>query len=548
MNGRIRIIAATIAFCLGSAGLASDLSGNERALHVLNRLGYGPRPGDIDAVSRLGVERYIDAQLHPEAIPLPQNLAAHLSSLPAVGMSAGEALSQAQMERQAAKTAAANSNSTNAAAQAAGTGVKPEPKQEVKQDSKLDAKQDPLRGTVRRMVEQTAEARLIRAIESPRQLEEVMVDFWFNHFNVFAGKGLDRSLVASYERDAIRPFVLGRFRDLLGATAKHPAMLFYLDNWLSVAPGFEPDRRPTVPAAVKVSGLNENYARELMELHTLGVDGGYTQKDVTELARMLTGWTFVPREMIRTGDTFQFEPRRHDNGDKDWLGHHVSPNGRGEGELALDILADHPATARHISFKLAQYFVADKPSPELVTRLAHRFTETHGDIRAVLATLFASPEFWSRSAMGGKFKTPYQYVVSSVRAADLRVSNVRPLLGTLAKLGMPLYGCQTPDGYKNTEEAWLNPDALTRRINFATVLASGRLPLAQPEQSANDMNTSSNSTRVKNESGMVPPVDAMQLITTLGSTLSPRTRDAIAAAQPVLRSALVLGSPDFMRH
>ena len=533
MNGTIRIIAAVIALCAGGASFAGDLSSNERALHVLNRLGYGPRPGDVDAVSRMGVERYIDVQLHPESIPLPQNLAAHLSSLPAIGMSAGEALSQFQMAQQAAKAAAAN---VNAAPQDAG------------KDAKPDARQDPRRNLAQRMAEQTAEARLIRAIESPRQLEEVMVDFWFNHFNVFAGKGLDRALVASYERDAIRPFALGRFRDLLGATAKHPAMLFYLDNWLSVAPGFVADRPRAVPAVAKVNGLNENYARELMELHTLGVDGGYAQKDVTELARILTGWTFVPREMLRTGDTFQFEPRRHDNGDKDWLGHHMMPNGRGEGEYALDSLAEHPATARHISFQLAQYFVTDKPAPEFVTHLAHRFTETHGDIRAVLATLFASPEFWSRSAIDSKFKTPYQYVVSSVRAADLTVTNVRPLLGTLAQLGMPLYGCQTPDGYKNTEEAWLNPDALTRRINFATVLASGRLPLAKPEQLANGMNTAPDLLRGDKDSGMVPPVDAVQLMATLGSTLSRRTRDAVAAAQPALRSALVLGSPDFMRH
>jgi uncharacterized protein (DUF1800 family) len=521
----IRLVAVSLVLSVGSAIAANDLPGDERALHVLNRLGYGPRPGDIDAVSRLGVDRYIDMQLHPESIPLPDSLSARLSSLPAIGMSAGYALSQFQMAQQAAKTAAANGN-----------------------DAAKDAAKDARRDSAQRMAVQTAEARLIRAIESPRQLEEVMVDFWFNHFNVFAGKGFDRALVASYERDAIRPYALGRFRDLLGATAKHPAMLFYLDNWISVAPGFQGDPRRAQPAAVKVSGLNENYAREVMELHTLGVDGGYSQKDVTELARMLTGWTFAPREMVRTGDTFQFEPRRHDNGDKEWLGRHVSPNGRSEGEFALDVLAQHPATARHISFQLAQYFVADKPSPELVNRLAHRFSETRGDIRAVLATLFASPEFWNRSAVGSKFKTPYQYVVSSARAANLTVTNVKPLLGTLAQLGMPLYGCQTPDGYKNTEEAWLNPDALTRRINFATVLASGRLPLAKPEDAADDAGAMTDAVRAQKDRWMLPPVDAAQLMTTLGSLLSARTRDAVNAAQPTLRSALLLGSPDFMRH
>ncbi len=553
MKVLIRLVVVSLVMSVGSAIAAndvrSDLRNDERALHVLNRLGYGPRPGDIDAVARLGVERYIDMQLHPESIPLPDSLSARLSSLPAIGMSAGYALSQFQMAQQAAKIAAAIGNDGD-------------------KDAAKTVAKDARRDNVQRMAVQTADARLTRAIESPRQLEEVMVDFWFNHFNVFAGKGFDRALVASYERDAIRPHALGRFRDLLGATAKHPAMLFYLDNWISVAPNFQGDPRRAQPAAVKVSGLNENYAREVMELHTLGVDGGYSQKDVTELARMLTGWTFVPREMIRTGDTFQFEPRRHDNGDKEWLGRHVLPNGRSEGEFALDVLAEHPSTARHISFQLAQYFVADKPSPDLVNRLAHRFAETHGDIRAVLVTLFASPEFWNRSAVGSKFKTPYQYVVSSARAANITVTNVKPLLGTLAQLGMPLFGCQTPDGYKNTEEAWLNPDALTRRINFATVLASGRLPLAKPDDAPDDAggitsamtnaktnagssarsSAMTNPTRADKDRWMLPPVDAAQLATTLGSSLSARTRDAVAAAQPALRSALLLGSPDFMRH
>lgn len=528
----VRIAAASLLLAACSTVLAGDASNNwrsdERALHVLNRLAYGPKPGDIEMVSRMGVERYIDAQLHPESISLPNDVAARLSALPAIGMGAGEALSQFQHARQATNVSTQNNDSA------------------AEEVQRKTAQQ-----LIQGMTKQAAEARLIRAIDSPRQLEEVMVDFWFNHFNIFAGKGLDRALVASYERDAIRPYALGNFRDLLGATAKHPAMLFYLDNWMSVAPGFQANtRRATAAtaAAAKVNGLNENYARELMELHTLGVDGGYSQQDVTELARMLTGWTFVPREMMRSAETFHFEPRRHDNGDKQWLGHRIAPNGRNEGEYALDILAEHPATARHISFQLAQYFVADKPSPELVLRLTRRFSETHGDIRAVLTTLFASPEFWSRTAIGSKFKTPYQYVVSSVRATNATVTNFKPLLGTLIQLGMPLYGCQTPDGYKNTEEAWLNPDALTRRINFATVLASGKLPLAKPEETQTDTTATNQAARVDKDRWMLAPVDAAQLSSTLGSSLSEHTRDAVASAQPALRAALVLGSPDFMRH
>jgi uncharacterized protein (DUF1800 family) len=491
-----RLLLAILSIVMLSAAHAGELSSQERALHVLNRLGYGPKPGDIDKVLGMGIERYIDAQLSPDSMPLPSALTQRLATLQAANMSAGESLARFLDARQA-----------------------------VKQDQE-EGKQKQ-REIYQRMTEEIGQARLVRAIDSPRQLEEVMVDFWFNHFNVFAGKGLDRALIASYERDAIRPYALGRFRELLGATAKHPAMLFYLDNWLSAAPGYQPARRAGNGPAAKASGLNENYARELMELHTLGVDGGYSQKDVTELARMLTGWTFTPRELVRKGRGFQFDERRHDWGDKEWLGHHVAPRGREEGEWALDVLAAHPATARHISFELAQYFVSDTPPPALVERLARRFLETHGDIRATLRTLFSSPEFWDAANVGNKFKTPYQYVISGVRATNMEVDNVRPLLRTLAQLGMPLYGCQTPDGYKNTEAAWLNPDALTRRINFATALASGRLPLGGPVEVR---------------------VEAEQVMNALGASISAGTRATVTQSQPALRAALVLGSPDFMRH
>jgi uncharacterized protein (DUF1800 family) len=489
---------------------AQGLSQEQRALHVLNRLGYGPRPGDVPRVIGMGVERYIDEQLNPQSIQLPVSLSQRLDSLPAANLPAGAVLAELVAAQNAAKQGDASSKQK-------------------------------LRETVQRIAEQTAQARMLRAIESPRQLEEVMVDFWFNHFNVFSGKGLDRALVASYERDAIRPYAMGRFRDLLGATAKHPAMLFYLDNWISVAPGFQANGFRQQGAAAKASGLNENYARELMELHTLGVDGGYNQKDVTELARILTGWTFLPRELIRSGESFRFDAKRHDQGTKNWLGYTVLPSDQGEGERALDILAASPATARHISYQLAQYFVADQPAPALVERLSKRFLETRGDIRAVLRTLFDSPEFWDSANASAKFKTPYQYVISAVRAADMNVVNVRPLMGTLAQLGMPLYGCQTPDGYKNTEAAWLNPEALTRRINFATALASGRLPLDRiPDPEA----PRGMGKRQEPKS----PVDSDQLVATLGTSISEPTRQTMASSQPALRAALLLGSPDFMRH
>jgi uncharacterized protein (DUF1800 family) len=485
-------IAMLGAACLASfATRASELTPEQRALHVLNRLAYGPKPGDVARVTAEGIAHYIDAQLHPETIPLPAALTQRLDALPMANAPAAEAVAQYR---------------------------------EMLRLGKLDTPEasQQRRELSQRMNEQTAEARLIRAIDSPRQLQEVMVDFWFNHFNVYIGKGVDRALIAGYERDAIRPHALGKFRDLLGATAKHPAMLFYLDNWLSAAPGFW-------GRDARANGLNENCARELMELHTLGVDGGYTQQDVTELARMLTGWTFNEGAMLRGGPDFRFDARRHDEGVKQWLGHQVAPRGQEEGEWALDVLATHPATARHISYLLAQYFVADVPPRSLVERMTRRFEETDGDIRAVLRTLFDSPEFWQPAHVDNKFKTPYRFVISAIRAAGVPVSNTRPLPGVLSRLGMPLYGCQTPDGYKNTEESWLNPDALTRRITFATTLASGRVPLSE----TND-----------------PPaaVDASTLLATLGGAISPRVRDSVADSTPALQSALILGSPDFMRH
>ena len=452
---RTLILAALLAAAPQAALWAAPLSGDQAALHVLNRLSYGPRPGDVQHVRQVGVQAYIEEQLNPP--PLPQALAQRLDALDTLKLSAGEALARFQEAR--------------------------------------DAKDGARREVVAKMASEAMEARLMRAIESPRQLEEVMVDFWFNHFNVFSGKGQDRALVASYERDAIRPYVFGNFRQLLGATAHHPAMLFYLDNWVS-----------------KAGGLNENYARELMELHTLGVDNGYTQKDVTELARMLTGWTYAPQRDAQ----FKFDAKRHDNGYKTWLGKSIPPRGQAEGEYALDVLAVHPATARHVSWQLAQYFVADQPPASMVERMAQTWSATRGDIRAVLRTMFASQEFMDQAYAGAKFKTPYRYVVSASRAADLPMSDVKPLAGTLARLGMPLYGCQTPDGYKNTEEAWLNPDGLSRRIAYAIALGAA--------------------------------ADAATVQGALGPLVTPRTAEIVADSNERLRAAMLLGSPDFMQH
>ena len=332
-----------------------------------------------------------------------------------------------------------------------------------------------------------AEAKLLRAIYSNRQLDEVMTDFWFNHFNVFIGKGPDRYMVSAYERDVIRPHALGKFKDILEATAKSPAMLFYLDNWQSVGPNSElalygPQRfagrrgrfpRPRPQAKNRPSGLNENYAREIMELHTLGVDGGYTQKDVTELAKVLTGWTI---EKPQLGGGFKFNERAHEPGPKYVLGRKIGEHGEKEGEEMLDLLAHHPSTAKFISRKLAMRFVSDNPPQSLVDRMAETFLKKDGDIREVLRTMFHSPEFWAADAYRAKMKTPFEFVASAARASGADIQNALPLVGTLNRMGMPLYAMQPPTGYSMKAEAWVNSSALLNRMNFALQLASGKLP------------------------------------------------------------------------
>jgi uncharacterized protein (DUF1800 family) len=340
-------------------------------------------------------------------------------------------------------------------------------------------------------VGEVSQAKLLRAIYSERQLDEVMTDFWYNHFNVFVGKGLDRYMVASYERDVIRPHALGKFKDLLVATAKNPAMLFYLDNWQSVGPHSElalygPGGKPRMrgrryarfprarPQAKKLpTGLNENYAREIMELHTLGVDGGYSQKDVTELAKVLTGWGI---EKPQQGGEFRFREIAHEPGPKYLLGQKINEHGEAEGMEALDILAHHPSTAKFISRKLAMRFVSDNPPQSMVDRMADTFLKKDGDIREVLRTMFKSPEFWSADAYRAKVKTPLEFVASAARVSGVDVQNALPLIQFLNRMGMPLYGMQPPTGYSMKADAWVNSSALLNRMNFALALCSGRMP------------------------------------------------------------------------
>jgi uncharacterized protein (DUF1800 family) len=331
-----------------------------------------------------------------------------------------------------------------------------------------------------------AQAKLLRAIYSERQFEEVMADFWFNHFNVFVDKGLDRIMLTSYERDVIRPHVFGKFEDLLVATAKSPAMLFYLDNWLSVGPDSPqalglpvhpngPYRRRYPPRPnqnKRHSGLNENYGRELLELHTLSVNGGYSQQDVTEAAKVFTGWTI---DKPADGGGFKFDPRMHEPGPKVVLGHRIKPKGEGEGLELLHRLATSPQTAHFISLKLAERFVADDPSPALVDHMAKTFLKKKGDIREVLRTMFHSPEFWDDGTYRDKVKTPLEFVASAVRATGAEVDDALPLTRQLNNMGMPLYGAQPPTGYSMKAETWVSSSALLNRMNFALALTSGKV-------------------------------------------------------------------------
>jgi len=500
----------------GPSGSAVPARPDDKTIvHVLNRTGFGPRPGDIERVRTIGLGAYLDQQLHPERIA-DKEIPGRLESLSTLTMSARELASDYFVPAMQARRAA-----------------KRRDEQSPRTPEEIDAQRK------RRLpLEELSQQKILRAAFSERQLEEVLTDFWFNHFNVFANKGATGVYLVDYERDAIRPHVLGKFRDLLQATATSPAMLFYLDNWQSADPdarGPRTDGRrrargrfegmmPAPPAAARPRrGLNENYGRELLELHTLGVDGGYTQKDVVEVARCFTGWTI---DGPRQGGGFRFEPRLHDAGEKVVLGHRIKAGGgQSDGEQVLDILAAHPSTARFIATKLVRRFVSDAPPNALVDRAAERFRATHGDIREVLRTILTSPEFFSTDAFRAKVKTPFEFIVSTIRATASDVITAIPLVAAVRQLGMPLYLCQPPSGYSDVADGWVNAGALLNRMNFALSLVEGRLR------------------------GIQPSLGIDLAGSALAGDVSGETAATVAKAiDPRQAAALTLGSPEFQRR
>ena len=557
----------------GQARSAVPQKPDDRAIvHVLNRIGFGPAPGDLERVRGIGLAAYIDQQLQPERLD-DSRMAARLAAFETLSKSTQEMAQEYYLPAQIARREAQRQQSAQTPAGRDPAMTTTTPPNDAARREMMTPEQAQAVRVERQALTELMQAKLLRAAYSDRQLEEVMVDFWFNHFNVFSGKGQVRVYLNEYERDAIRPHVFGTFRALLQATAESPAMLFYLDNWQSSAPEGAPRaapragnsrmnprnpnrmpagsgnrtragqlNRPRTPADLppgtlnRRGGLNENYARELMELHTLGVEGGYTQKDVQEVARAFTGWTIAnPRQ----GGAFRFEPRLHDDGEKVVLGKTIKAGGgKKDGEMVLDLLANHPSTANFIASKLARRFVADEPPKALVERAARRFRETGGNIREVVRTIVTSPELFAPEAYRAKVKSPFEFVVSAVRATGIDMSNAMPLVMAVRNLGMPLYGCQPPTGYSDKAEAWVNSGALLNRMNFAVSLTASR-----QERGAGVR-------PLQARGSAAPTVTSDALIASaLAGELSDTTAATVAKATTSSQAlALVLGSPEFQRR
>jgi len=607
----------------------TSLTEDEAILQALNRLGFGPRPGDLDRVKEIGLQKWIEQQLHPDSID-DSALQTRLERFPTLKMSAAQLLNEFPEPQLAARREgvtveeyrkeqqeqirSAVQSTQDAAPETMQTDVQKADAMHMPDfesvDNDLNANPGKQKGQGKgqgggigngmfnyeqihlpqRIVAELSMAKMTRAVYSERQLQEVMADFWYNHFNVYAAKGADRWLITEYERDAIRPHAMGKFRDLLEATAKSPAMLFYLDNWLSAdpvawqklkaqmeerremrqmrggpfgGPRFPqgrpgPNEDPNDPNAnakpKQERGLNENYGRELMELHTLGVDGGYTQDDVINVAKAFTGWSI---RQPRRDPEFFFEERLHDTSVKTILGHAIKAGGMKDGEEVLDILARDPHTARHISFELAQRFVSDVPPDALVDRMAQTFLKTDGNIREVLRTMIYSPEFWSKDAYHAKVKTPFELVASATRAVGAEVAVPLALVQWTSRIGQPLYQCEPPTGYSDKADAWVNTGSLLSRMNFSLALTANRVRGAQTDIDSvfgGDMGIDPHATLNR----------AIQLI--LGGDASQETKDTlekqmddpqilqatlddkVKRVNVAMIAGLVLGSPEFQRR
>jgi uncharacterized protein (DUF1800 family) len=471
--------------------MTAPLSQDQRIVHFLNRTSFGPTLGNMQRAARIGIRAYLDEQLAPEKIP--DNPAdERVAGLKTMRLSSRELIE-----------------------------LYPPPRaQRQPGDMAMQSMEGP-----RVVILELQQGKLLRALYSNRQLYEVMVDFWSNHLNIYAAKGANRWLTTSYDRDTIRPLALGKFKELLLATAQSPAMLFYLDNWMSASPD-SPGARMGGPNNRR-RGLNENYARELMELHTLGVDGGYTQQDVQEVARCFTGWTIV---QPRGQGVFRFEPRLHDNGEKTVLGERI-PRGGGmdDGLRVIDILVKHPSTARFIAAKLARRFVADEAPAAIVSKAAEAFRQSDGDIPTVLRAIVDAPEFFSRDFYQAKIKTPFEFVTSALRVTGSEAQVTHQLLRYLGRMGEPLFLAQAPTGYPDNAASWISADMLLTRMNFVADLLSNRLP-----------GTNVPMETLKNRDSLVRRIAP--------DSLSQATQTVLAEAEGNQAIALLLAAPEFQRR
>ena len=571
----------------------TELTEDEAVLHAMNRLAYGPRPGDVEQIRQTGLEKWIEQQLHPESIN-DADLNLRLQRYPTLEMSSKRLLEEFPRPDQNAKQQGLTKEQAKDQYEQQLKTKQQEAESQiiVTGNDNLDKAQQQLAKLQgpNRIIAELSMAKVDRAVYSNRQLQAVMEDFWFNHFNVFANKGDDKWFLTAYERDTIRPHAMGKFQDLLLATAKSPAMLYYLDNYLSADPAavarmeaeknfrraryqgaFAGGSMPTPgtfpgpatsgpPTAANAApkkpdrGLNENYGREVMELHTVGVDAGYTQQDVIQMAECLTGWTI---HEPRKDPQFFFDEQIHDQAKKVVMGRTFNYGGEKDGEEALKMLASQPATAHFISAELARHFVSDNPPASLIHRMAKSFTSSNGDIRTVLRTMIYSPEFWSKDAYRAKVKTPFELVASTSRALNAESTITLPLSQWVGRIGEPLYLCQPPTGYSDKAETWVNTGALLNRLNFALAFAGDKMggatvdlnPMLGEEASKDPNAALARSIQIFLDGQITPSTQAtLEARLKDPQILQARLDDPVKQVNQGLIVGLVLGTPEFQRR